>query len=782
MYGYEWTDEYGIFRLTIHAKIQKEIRPVFHEELDFFGMDAYWDYPKDTSAPLLWAEGIRQYVMNGVPIAEACGGSFYTKPIIRRFSDERIQLKPVDINRLYEVNRSLMVSLEQRAIAFIRKQYENYKPLEYKFVCAFSGGKDSLALLDLMSKALRPDQFHVVFNNTGMELSATIQAVESAKRHWSHLNFIEAESHMKPTQSWDIFGPPARRMRWCCVVHKSVPTILELRKKFHDYNLNLVIFDGIRAEESARRSKYDDVSIGTKNVSQVNASPIYKWNTAELYCYLLKNSILMNSAYRLGLFRVGCMVCPLSSNWWDGIANNYYHDEMRLLLSRVEAYAQNAKLEKEVRSYIEDGGWKARMGGRSLSTGGNRVIEETRNNVLTFTIHNPTQKWLSIAPILGVVVEQSDNEGIQKIDGATYHYRLEESQELLRISYSSLSKMDRFIIGHLRGIASKCAYCVGCKACMVQCPTGAFTILPDDKILIRESLCVHCFRCLTFTEKSCLLAKSLSISGGGSNGMNMKGMNPYQHFGFRQTWLQHFMNDGLECFTKGALGNRQYDALKVWLKEAQLIVANRNHTLAITPLGEKLISFGAFNPLTWAIIWIHLAYNSVICKWFCLSAKIGESYEKADLVVMIGEQYSKSTRDNAVTALLETFRYSPVGAALKQGVPIEIKKNSYSFLRLGWEYPDAVALLYSLYLYAERTGQRKFTLTELLRRRDTPDGAGISPSDIYGLDAGKFRDAIQGLAISFPKHIRVSFIANLDNITLEEDYSSLDILDLAEED
>ena len=60
MYGYEWTDEYGIFRLTIDAKIQKEIRPVFHEELDFFGMDAFWDYPKDIDAPLLWAEGVRR--------------------------------------------------------------------------------------------------------------------------------------------------------------------------------------------------------------------------------------------------------------------------------------------------------------------------------------------------------------------------------------------------------------------------------------------------------------------------------------------------------------------------------------------------------------------------------------------------------------------------------------------------------------------------------------------------------------------------------------------------
>ena len=66
MYGYKWTEENGIFRLTINAKIQKEIRPVFHEELDFFGMDQYWDYPKDTTAPLLWAEGVRRYVLNGL--------------------------------------------------------------------------------------------------------------------------------------------------------------------------------------------------------------------------------------------------------------------------------------------------------------------------------------------------------------------------------------------------------------------------------------------------------------------------------------------------------------------------------------------------------------------------------------------------------------------------------------------------------------------------------------------------------------------------------------------
>ena len=81
MYGYEWTDEYGIFRLTADVKLQKEIRPVFKEELDFFNMSQYWDYP-DTDKPLLWAEGVRRYVLNGFCIAEARGGGFYSRPEI----------------------------------------------------------------------------------------------------------------------------------------------------------------------------------------------------------------------------------------------------------------------------------------------------------------------------------------------------------------------------------------------------------------------------------------------------------------------------------------------------------------------------------------------------------------------------------------------------------------------------------------------------------------------------------------------------------------------------
>lgn len=777
MYGYEWTDEYGIFRLTIDAKIQKEIRPVFHEELDFFGMDRYWDYPRDTDAPILWAEGIRQYVLNGVCIAEAQGGGFYTKPSIQRFSEDRLKLKAIDIDRLYEVNRALMVNLEQKAIAFIQKQFSLYSQKNYSFICAFSGGKDSIVLLDLASKALAPNEFWVVFGNTGMELSDTLRSVERAKLHWPRLRFVEAKSHMEPTESWDEFGPPGRRMRWCCAVHKSVPTLLKLRELTGDYNAKAVVFDGVRAEESARRAKYDEVSIGAKNISQINASPIHKWNTAELYCYLLGKRILLNDAYKLGLFRVGCMVCPLSSDWWDGIANHYYADEMKPLLDRVVQYAKRTKVESEVVKYIEGGGWKARIGGRGLLNGGNRVEEVIRDNAIHFSISRPAQDWISCAPVLGAITDFNGHRGTQKISDINFEFCVQKNEDKILVSYSPFSQMDRFTISYLRGVANKTAFCKGCKACMVQCPTGAFTIQSDGSILIREALCCHCSNCLTFVEKSCLLAKSLCITGG--NSMDMRGMNPYQHFGLRQAWLEHFMTEGVSCFEKGVLGTRQYDGLKVWLKESNLLIANKDKTLSTTPLFDKLKNFGSYNPFTWAVIWANLCYNSTICRWYCLNAELGATYEKGDLVVMLGDSYSKSNRENAITALTETLRQSPIGSALKQGLPIELTKNTFSYLREGWDYPDAVALLYALYLYAEHTGRKTFTFTELANAHANPEAQGISPHDIYGIDVKAFREKIQGLAMTYPQYIRVSFIANLDNIILE-DHTSIDILDLAE--
>ncbi len=776
MYGYEWTGQNGIYRLSVNSKIEKEIRPVFKEELDYFGFNAHWSYP-DTKAPLLWAEGIRRYVLNGECVAEAVGGGFYTKPEIKIYR-EGIALEPIDVDALWKENERLMLGLEKTSMDFILKTYNEYSEKGMAFAVAFSGGKDSLVLLDLVSRQLSPDKFSVVFSNTGMELSTTLKSVERAKEHWPSLRFYEAKSHLNPTDSWEEFGPPGRRMRWCCAVHKSVPTILLLRELTGNYNIKVVVFDGVRAEESAARADRDEISVGAKNINQVNCSPILRWGTAELFIYLLHHGILFNDAYRLGLFRVGCIVCPMSSSWWDGIVNDVYPEEMHELLSKVEHYAEATKPEGEVKRFIEQGGWKARMGGRGLQNGGNRVVEKIADGAISFSFTQKTQAWLDVCSILGpIVYHGEDDVYTQIIDNREYQFHISDGSGTTVTYWPETS--DRFVRSHLRGVANKTAYCFGCKACEVQCPVNAFSITENGRIFIREDRCIHCSNCIDFTNgKGCLAAKSLSVTGG-ENGMDLKGMNRYQHFGLRRPWLEHFFENKEDCFTMGALGTRQYDALKVWVREANLLTATGkgDKSGVVTPLFEKLRPLGAGNPLTWAVIWANLAYNSIIVKWYMLHAPAGEIYEKSDLVFLLGDDYSQSTRDNAVTALLETFRHSPIGSVLKQGIPIP-SGNSFKFSKQGWNSPDAVAILYALYLWAEATGRYTFTLGQMESARGNSEAKGVDPVSIFGINPNRFKDILQDISLQFDKYIRTTFVADLDNVQLFPEYSSIDILDL----
>ena len=781
MYGYTWTKKNGIFRLGVDAPIQKEIRPVFSDELDFFEMSSRWKYKK-SDTPLLWAEGIRRYIKNGVPIADAKGGGFYTKPRIVPLDNSAQSFTPINVDELWNVNKELMNGLIQKSLAFIRETYEQYAEKGYKFVVAFSGGKDSIVLLDLVQRALAPDQFIVVFGDTGMELSDTYKAIQKARDLYPTLNFHTAKSVLPATESWKKFGPPGRRLRWCCAIHKSIPTLLLLKELTNSSRIKAVVFDGVRAEESAQRSTYAELSEGNKHSTQVNCSPILKWNTAEIYLYLLSRDILFNDVYRKGLFRCGCAVCPMSSNWWDGIANILYKDDLAPFLNEVEEYAKREKPEEEVKKYVEQGGWKGRFGGRGVIGGGNRVHEVIEDNTIKLYLNSTTQDWLNVSPVLGSIIERDTAGGKQSIRNQWLDFKVVQLDSGIRVEYSPFDRIDRITLSWIRGVAYKVAYCVGCRACMVECPTQAFSINDHAQISIDTSKCVHCGKCLTEVPSACWAAKSLRTTTGEGQ-MDLKGINRYQHFGLSTAWLEHFFDLKNECWNSNQLGNRQYDSLRVWLREADIVDSNARggEYGQITPIGECLIELGPYNPLTWAIVWTHLVHNSILMKWYAFCVPAGDSYDRNDLIAMLGDSFAEATRANAVLSLAATFNDSPIGGSLEVGIPLTIGKDK-KYLKQGWTTPDPFALLYALYLYAEKIGEHyDFTVRELLtigreRKFDLP---AVDPITIFALNPDTVKDTFQELANQFPKYMKVSFVAGLDNIQLDPKVTSLDILKVA---
>ena len=107
-------------------------------------------------------------------------------------------------------------------------------------------------------------------------------------------------------------------------------------------------------------------------------------------------------------------------------------------------------------------------------------------------------------------------------------------------------------------------------------------------------------------------------------------------------------------------------------------------------------------------------------------------------------------------------------------IPIELDKQ-------GWIMPDAIAILYALYVWAEETGRYSFTLSQMAAVRGNAEVKGVDPVSIFGLNADGFKDILQDIALQFDKYIRTNFVADLDNVMLMPEFKSLDTLDLIAE-
>ena len=181
---------------------------------------------------------------------------------------------------------------------------------------AFSGGKDSQALYHVAQMA--GVRFKAHMNLTSVDPPEVIRFV---KRQYPDVELIKPRmSIFEMAKKKHLL--PTRRFRWCCAEYKEIN------------GAGKVTLIGIRKQESARRSKRNEVELGNHKFSgnfdqwseheekmvacvggkdKILVSPIIYWTERDVREFLNINNIPHCKLYDEGYSRIGCILCPMSN-------------------------------------------------------------------------------------------------------------------------------------------------------------------------------------------------------------------------------------------------------------------------------------------------------------------------------------------------------------------------------------------------------------------------------------------------------------------------------------
>lgn len=805
MYAYEWDSSTGGYILTpMPLAFSKEPRPVYYKELDILGFDKYWDYDKNDSFPYMWAEA-NNYYYRGRLVAKTKGGSLYTPPELVLIEDpepEGYPLRFVDIPAMVDKNRQLMEQLVQETIKKIYNTFIEYQDKVDVFYVAFSGGKDSVVALDLVQRALPHNCFKVLFGDTGMEFPDTYETVEKIKQICAEekIEFLQAKSKLKPENTWQIFGPPAVTIRWCCSVHKTTPQIMQLREVLQKPDFTGMAFTGVRGDESLSRSEYDAISYGGKHSGQYSCHPILEWNTAELFLYIYENGLTFNNAYKKGNTRAGCLVCPMSQGKHDYMKYKNYPDDTDLFINKIITTSGKNFSKENYDRFVEQGYWRTRKSGRELSFGHDKHVFEIVKGQNVITVQKKNEYWKEWAKTIGQVTSLGDGEFSIAYEGKSYAIRTistQEGGEQFTFPNIENSKSDIKFLSLFKSVIIKSVYCVNCGYCAAECKSGCIDMANGVHI---SNQCKHCFSCHDIYSH-CLRYNSIKNRIGAKV---MTGLDRYYSFGIKENWLRvYFDYEGTSSFWKsdgdGEVPNKKKDAFLNFVKDAGLVDEDKSlkgkeyKYIKYKPnkFAEKMFSLGVDDESMWAYLMCNLVYaeDSEEFRWFIKNIPFSETSTPESIKLRLDEvmENDKSGlgKRNICDALKSFLIKTPFGKQLGLGSVIDYEEKVSSngretitlnyFVRGSWKNPDEKVILYALYKFAEACGNyRQFTLTRLL---DTSvESAGISPTQIFGLNRETVEKILNGLTFNYPDLIEARFTLGLDNITLKSDKTANEIL------
>ena len=202
------------------------------------------------------------------------------------------------------------------------ERIRQFEPPEGYYV-AFSGGKDSIVILDLVKRSGVKYDAH--YNLTTVDPPELVKFLRT---------FPEVIIDHPEKTMWQLIVqkrmPPTRIIRYCCVWLKERG------------GNNRLVLTGIRAAESTKRKKRSMVEQCRTTASKRYLHPIIDWEDCDVWEYIRTTGIPYCSLYDEGHKRIGCVLCPMGNKpqmerdalRWPRIAAAYIRSFQKMIDKR----------------------------------------------------------------------------------------------------------------------------------------------------------------------------------------------------------------------------------------------------------------------------------------------------------------------------------------------------------------------------------------------------------------------------------------------------------------